>query len=160
MTLLADEPRFTETLLASMLAGGLICIATGLIDLAAASTGMESLIEPFRNADYAFLTKDEIAGAKRIVGFTPEASAYGPMCVHFAAGIALLRVLYAEGFRRIFASLIAVVLVVMAVLSTSSSAYLGLAVLGMAYASIGLGEGFSSQLGQRGLMAELLAGSA
>jgi hypothetical protein len=159
VTLLADEPRFAESLLRSILAGGVICIATGLIDLAAASAGMESLIEPFRNADYAFLTKDEIAGAKRIAGFTPEASAYGPMCVRFAGAIALLRGLYAEGFQRIFATVTAIVLVVMAVLSTSSSAYLGLAVLGVAYAANWVRRGvLSSELGQRGLMAELFAG--
>ena len=77
VTLIADEPGFTETLLAGVLAGGIVCIVTGLIDLAAASAGMESLLEPFRNADYAYLTEAEIAGLKRVVGFTPEASAYG-----------------------------------------------------------------------------------
>ena len=79
VTLMADEPGFTGTLLKALLAGGMVCIVTGLIDLAAASPGMESLLEPFRNAEYSFLTNDEVgSGARRVVGFTPEASALWP----------------------------------------------------------------------------------
>ena len=87
---MADEPGFTGTLLKALLAGGMVCIVTGLIDVAAASTGMESLLAPFRNAQYAFLTNATVAaGARRVVGFTPEASAYGPICVEFAAATGL-----------------------------------------------------------------------
>ena len=56
VTLMAYEQSFAQTLLVGMLAGGLVSIVTGLIDLAAASAGMESWLEPFRNARYAFLT--------------------------------------------------------------------------------------------------------
>ena len=159
VTLMADEPWFTKTLLISMLAGSIVCIVTGLIDLVAASTGMESLLEPFRNADYAYLTASELAGRKRVVGFTPEASAYGPICVNFAAAILLLQPLFAEGRQRVLATTIGIVLVWMAVLSTSSSAYLGLAVLGLAYLANSVRRAaFSSPMGQRGLMWELLMG--
>ena len=81
VTLMADEPGFTGTLLKALLAGGMVCIVTGLIDIAAASTGMESLLAPFRNAEYAYLTTMR-CGARKVVGFTPEASAYGPICVN------------------------------------------------------------------------------
>ena len=159
VTLLTDEPGFTKSLLTSVFAGGLVCILTGLIDLAAAWAGMESLLKPFRNADYAYLTTVEIAGQKRVVGFTPEASAYGPICVDFATAIALLRTLYAEGRQRILATLIAIGLVVMALLSTSSTAYLGLVVLGAVYVANWVRRGvLSSAFGQRGLVWELLAG--
>ena len=159
VTLMADEPWFTKTLLISVLAGSIVCIATGLIDLAAASTGMESLLEPFRNADYAYLTTVQIAGQKRVVGFTPEASAYGPICVNFAAAVLLLRPLFAEGLQRILATTIGIVLVEMALLSTSSSAYLGLAVLGLVYSANWIRRvAFSSSLAQRGLIWELLMG--
>ena len=159
VTLMADEPWFTKTLLISVLAGSIVCIATGLIDLAAASAGMESLLEPFRNADYAYLTTVQIAGQKRVVGFTPEASAYGPICVNFAAAILLLRPLFAEGLQRILATTLGIVLVEMALLSTSSSAYLGLAVLGLVYLANWVRRvAFSSPLAQRGLIWELLMG--
>jgi hypothetical protein len=159
VTLVADEPEFTETLLKGVLIGGIVCIVTGLIDLAAASTGMEGLLKPFRNADYAYLTTAEVAGVKRVVGFTSEASVYGPFCVDFAAAIALLRTLYSEGYQRILATLVAFGLVAMALLSTSSTAYFGLAILGMVYAANWVRRGLlAPALHQRGLMWELLAG--
>ena len=157
---MADEPGFTGTLLKALLAGGIVCIVTGLIDVAAASTGMESLLEPFRNAEYAYLTNASVgAGARRVVGFTPEASAYGPICVEFAAATGLLRTLYAEGQQRMHATIVAISLVVMALLSTSSTAYGGLAVLGLVYAGNWIRRAaFSSPLGQSGLLGELLVG--
>ena len=157
---MADEPGFTGSLLKALLAGGMVCIVTGLIDVAAASTGMESLLTPFRNAQYALLTNASVAaGARRVVGFTPEASAYGPMCVDFAAATGLLRTLYAEGPQRMRATIVAISLVVMALLSTSSTAYGGLAVLGLVYAGNWIRRAaFSSPLGQSGLMGELLVG--
>jgi hypothetical protein len=159
VTLMVDDPGFVETLLAGLLAGGTVCAVTGLIDLAAASTGMESLLEPFRNADYAYLTEASVADVKRVVGFTPEASAYGPICVDFAAGIGLLRTLYAEGLQRILATMVAIGLVVMALLSTSSTAYVGVAVLGLVYAANLVRRGvLASALGQQGLVWEFLAG--
>jgi hypothetical protein len=161
VTLMADERRFAKTLLISVLAGSIVCIVTGLIDLAAASTGMESLLQPFRNADYAYLTGAEIAGQKRVVGFTPEASVYGPICVNFASVILLLRPLFAEGSQRVLATTIGIVLVWMAVLSTSSTAYFGLAVLGLVYSANWVRRAaFSSPFGWRGLWGELLMGLA
>jgi hypothetical protein len=133
VALMADKPSFTKTLMIGMLVGGIVCIVTGLIDLGASSAGMEKLLEPFRNANYAYLTTGDIAGQKRVVGFTPEASAYGPMCVGFGGTILLLRHVYAEGLQRILATIIGVSLVGMAVLSTSSSTFLGLAVFGLVY---------------------------
>ena len=86
---------------------------------------------------------------RTVVGFTPEASAYGPICVEFAAAIGLLRTLYAEGHQRIFATIVAVSLVVMALLSTSSTAYARLG---------GIGIGLCGELGQaRGFFLRRLA---
>jgi hypothetical protein len=157
VSLMADEASFTKTLLKGVLTGGIVCIVTGLIDLVARSTGMESLLEPFRNAGYAYLTMDEVAGQQRIVGFTSEASVYGPLCVSFAALILLLRPLFAQGRQRMLATMIGVCLVVFAELSTSSTAYGGLAVLGMVYLANWLRRAaFASPLGQRGLLSEFL----
>jgi hypothetical protein len=156
VALMADEPWFAKTFLISMLTGGIVCIVTGLIDLAAASSGMESLLKPFRNADYAYVTTAEVVGQRRVVGFTPEAGAYGPICVNFAAAILLLRSLFPEGLKRILATSIGIGLVGMAVLSTSSTAFLGLAVLGLMYLANWIRRAaFPSPLGQRGLLWEL-----
>jgi hypothetical protein len=159
VALIASERGFLRTLLTAVLVGGVVTVATGLIDIAAASTGMSGLLEPFRNANYAFFTHTEAAGMRRVVGFTTEASAYGPICVDFAAGIGLLRTFYAEGWRRILASTVAVCLVGMALLSTSSTAYGGLAVLAVAYTANWIRRAFfASPLGQRGIVSELLVG--
>ena len=162
VALMADEPGFTKTLLAGLLIGGSACLATGLIDIAASFTGMESLLEPFRNAQYAYLTNVGTGvGLRRVVGFTPEASAYGPICVEFAAVVVLVRTLYAKSFHRIFATGLAIGLLIMATLSTSSTAYAGLAVLGLVYAGNWIRRAvFSSQVGRSGLLGELLAGLA
>ena len=159
VALMADDPGYAETLLTSILAGGVVCIATGLVDFAAASTGMESLLEPFRNAGYAFLTNVELGGVRRIVGLTPEASAYGSICVQFAAALALLRNLYAEGRQRILATITTIGLVLMAILSTSSSAYAGLSVLGLVYAANWVRRAIvSSPASRSGLLSELFVG--
>jgi hypothetical protein len=159
VTLMADEPGFTGSLLRALLAGGMVGVVTGLIDIAAASTGMASLLEPFRNAAYSYLASDAVAGARRVVGLTPEAAAYGTICVQFAAAIGLLRNLYAEGQQRMYATITAVSLVVMALLSTSSTAYGGLAVLSLVYGGNWIRRAaFSSPLGRNGLVGELLVG--
>jgi hypothetical protein len=158
--LMADQAGFAKTLLASMLAGGAVCLVAGLIDIAAASTGMQSLLTPFRTAEYSFLTEAGSATAgRRVVGFAPEASGYGPVCVQFAAAVALLRPFYDKGVQRTTAALIAVGLLVMAMLSTSSTAYLGVAVLGLAYAANWVRRAaFSHSPDQSGLVWELIVG--
>ena len=97
-------------------------------------------------------------GVRRVVGFTPEASTYGSICVQFLAAIALLRTLY-EGRQRVLATTCAASLGVLAVFSTSSTAYLGLAVLAAVYAVNWIRRAIlSSSLGQSGLVVELLVG--
>jgi hypothetical protein len=159
VTLMVDDLRFVKTLLTGLLAGGVVCVATGLIDMVAASTGMESLLAPFRNADYADLSMAGVADQRRVVGFTPEASSYGTICVEFAAAILLLQSLFAEGRQRVLAASIGIGLVVMALLSTSSTAYFGLAVFGLIYLANWVRRAaFSSPLGRRGLLWELFIG--
>jgi hypothetical protein len=159
VALVADEPGFLETLLAGVLAGGIVCVATGLVDMAAAATGMEGLLKPFRNAGYSFITEAEIAGVRRVIGLTPEASSYGTLCVPFGATLALLRNLYAGPGVRIIATITAGSLFVMAVLSTSSTAYLELAVFALVYAANWIRRlATPSSLGKSGLFGELITG--
>ena len=63
--------------LQALLWGGLAIVATGVVDLAAYHAGASALLDPFRTASYTLLTDVEAEGAKRVVGFTPEASSYG-----------------------------------------------------------------------------------
>ena len=89
----------------------------------------------------------------------PKRRRTAPICVEFAAATGLLRTLYAEGQQRMYATIISVSLVVMALLSTSSTAYGGLAVLGLVYGGNLIRRAtISSALGQSGLLWELLVG--
>lgn len=159
VTLTASELGFLKTLRMAIVTGGIVCIVTGLADLVTASVGLSALLEPFRNANYAYLTDVDVSGMKRVVGLTPEASVYGPICVDFAAAIGLLRILYPEGRERLLATVVAASLMAMALLSTSSTAYGGLAVLVLVYVLNWIRRAFfSSPLGQREVVGELLVG--
>jgi hypothetical protein len=119
--------------LQSLLWGGLAIIATGALDLAFYHAGLSSLLDPFRTASYTLLTDVEAGGAKRVVGFTPEASSYGGLCVGAASTILFLRPLFRQGAQRLLATATMLGLLVMGALSTSATAYVGCGVLGCAY---------------------------
>jgi hypothetical protein len=109
--------------------GAFILALTGVIDLVFYRAGLSELLSPFRTAHYSLLTDVEEAGTKRVVGLTPEASAYGPLCVTGASALLFLRPLYPAGRSRLAATAAFFLLVVMAFLSTSSTAIIGLVVL-------------------------------
>ena len=158
--LTAKEPGFSGAFLLGVLAAGAVCLAAGIIDMAAASTGMGSLLDSLRTADYAYLTDASTAGGRRVVGFAPEASSYGPICADFAVALGLFRPLYAEKKQQLLAAVIAVGLVIMAVLTTSSTAYGGLAVMGLILALNWVRRAVSSQsLVRIGLVSELIVGA-
>ena len=119
--------------LQALLWAGLAIVATGVIDLTAYHAGASALLDPFRTASYTLLTDVEAEGAKRVVGFTPEASSYGGISVGAAASILFLRPLYRAGAHRLLATATMLGLLVMGALSTSATAYAGSAVLGCVY---------------------------
>jgi hypothetical protein len=122
----SEEAR--RTMVKAQVLGGAILILTGLIDMFA---GASPLVAPFRTAAYALATNAEIAGAKRVVGLMPEASAFGAACLSAAMPLYFFRRILGSGLVKSLA-LPAVLagLLVMAALSTSSTAYAGLAVFG------------------------------
>jgi hypothetical protein len=158
--LTADRAQFAKTLLVGCLVGGITTFATGLIDLATSSTGFESLLEPFRNAQYSMTTGQEVSGVRKVIGLAPEASVFGPMCVQFATPLALLRSVYPKGLQRALATIVSIGLIVMAALSTSSAAYVGLSLLGTIYLIHFAMRAIYSQMDNSGLAWEVLAGIA
>lgn len=156
---MARSPDFPQQFLSGLRIGGIVMLASGILDMTATAVGQSDLLEPFRNASYAMITNAEIAGVRRVVGLMPEASAYGSGCVVFAAALAFLRHLYPAGLSRLATSLIALALIGMALLSTSSSAYAGLVFFGMAYLlNIARRLVSSSPAGKSGISAELGVG--
>jgi hypothetical protein len=108
----------------------LVCAAVNLIfgalDLITYFTNTTELFAPIRNANYAMLDEAEVAGLKRIVGSFTEASSFAAATlVYFAftSKLWLLGIKPRVTFPLALLSLCAVVL------ATSTTGYVGLAVL-------------------------------
>jgi hypothetical protein len=156
--LMARAPQFASQFLSAVLIGGAVLFGSGIADMAATALGQSALLDPFRNASYAMITNAEVAGVRRVVGLMSEASSYGSTCVTLAAALVFLRPLYAAGLPRMAATVTAVSLIVMALLSTSSSAYAGVAIFGAAnILNVGRRMISASRVGRSGLGLELVA---
>lgn len=128
-TVAAADRSMMATVGRAILVGGATLAATGLATMAADAGGMGPLLEPFRTVSYVLLTEDEALGVRRLAGLMPEASSFGALCVLYGAASGLLYPCF-EGAMRRFAAAVALTLFVMAALSTSSTAFVGLAVGG------------------------------
>ncbi|PXW50972.1 hypothetical protein [Methylobacterium sp. B4] len=117
----------------ALLSAACALVATGLVDLITFSLNLGAVLEPFRTATYALLTDVEAEGAKRVVGLMPEASSYGTACVGMAAALVFTQPLYRAGNEQVLVMVAIGGLVLMTMLSTSSTAYVGLAVFGLVY---------------------------
>ena len=133
-SILGSQVTVQRHFIMAQLLTAIALLSTGLADFATYQTHTSSLLEPFRNASYTLLSDVEAAGAKRVVGFTPEASVFGAYCVQLLATLLFLRPLFQGAFRTIVVPLTIVALLVMTLMSTSSTAYVGLAVTTMVYA--------------------------
>jgi hypothetical protein len=109
----------------------LLCLlhtGMGLLDLAGKLSGLGDVLSPIRTADYAMATNQVLAGFTRINGAFPEPSAFS------AASLACLAFSYTfwrhTGDR--LAKWLAILLVALLMISTSSTAYGGLAIMGVA----------------------------
>jgi transposase len=97
----------------------------GLVDLFGKATGAGDLLEPLRTANYALLVNVQVEGFWRIVGGHPEASGFAAVnLVAFAFTFSYWR---AIGSRLVLA--LWSVLLFLLVMSTSTTGYMGLAVL-------------------------------
>ncbi len=134
-SILGGTRRFQKVYMDAILWQGIALVVTGVVDLLTYNLGAGYLLEAFRNASYALLTDTEAVGAKRIVGLMPEASVYGTACVVGAARLLFLRPCFDDGKRRWIVPALIFALLALAALSTSSSAYIGLGVLALAYAA-------------------------
>jgi hypothetical protein len=126
----ARTSEFQRHFLRANLVAGVMLILTGILDLATQGT---DLLAPFRNANYALLTDVEIMGSKRVVGLMPEASSYGSACVGVLSVLLFLRSSFEDKLRRGVVPATIFALIVMTVLSTSSTGYVGLGILGITY---------------------------
>jgi hypothetical protein len=99
----------------------------GALDLLGKLAGIGDILRPIRSASYAMLTESSHAGFWRIAGAYSEASAFGSVslaCLSFCY-------VYWRKTRSQFAFWLSAVLLLLTVLSTSSTAYVGLTLLGI-----------------------------
>jgi hypothetical protein len=143
-TLMGEHHSFQRHYLRALLLGGLVLIGTGLLDMTMSSLGLADLLAPFRNTTGLPLANDHVLGVKRIVGLMPEASSYGGVCCEAAIALAFLRPCFGERLRNWVVPPTVVGLVVMIALSTSSSAYVGLAVSMMVFGANWLRRSFDT----------------
>jgi hypothetical protein len=103
------------------------CLHTGLglVDFIGKLAGAGDVLAPIRTAGYAMLTGDSQAGFSRIAGAYSEASTFG------AASLACLAFTYTywRKTKSVLAQWLTVTVFLLIVLSTSSTAYVGLAVI-------------------------------
>ena len=157
------EPEGRRRAFGALCLGGWVAVATGLMDYASLRLPLEAVLAPFRTASYALLVSDQALGGKRVVGLMPEASSFGLLCLGFLSLLCFLR-RGLDGERRAGLPVLLGLLAVCVWLSTSSAAYVGLALLGIVLAvdwvwrAAGLRRGAP---GRHGLAAEAwVAGGA
>jgi hypothetical protein len=108
-----------------LIAFALVHALLGWIDLGGKFTGAGDLLAPIRTASYALLSEVEVAGFWRVVGGCSEASSFAGFAL---AGLAFSYTYWRHSASRIaLAALLALLPLVM--LSTSSTAYVGGALL-------------------------------
>lgn len=117
-----------QTFLRSLYAGGAVLAATGLIDL----LGGKQFLEIFRNGTYAIFKYSTVGDFGRITGAFPEASAFGGTTAVFATFLYFAKDALQEGMlKRVVAPMVAYLLILLAVLSASSTALVGIAFLSL-----------------------------
>lgn len=128
--LLMLDARGRVWLAQGLLLGGATLVITGALSMVLPGEGGPLAI--FRNATYSIMadsTFTDIA-MTRVVGLQPEASSYGGATLGFAAILLMLRPARMLGRRwAVVEALLGIALLGFTVLSTSSGAYVGLALL-------------------------------
>jgi hypothetical protein len=125
---LARRPRFVDDFGWAVVIGAIAIGVTGLADIVTKRLGIADALSVFRTASYAFATEAEVQGFQRTIGLMPEASAFGSHAAFHFSLLLFTRDMYAPSIRaRVVLPLIAAC-GALAVLSTSSTAYVALGV--------------------------------
>ena len=125
----------------------------GVVDLGGKLAGLGDVLSGIRTASYAFLVEVSASGFWRITGAHPESSAFAIWTLA-CLGFTLVHWRTTGSHRSL---LLAVVAFVLVLLSTSTTAYVGLAVMGLIYglsAMRGLGSG---RVGRRDVLVAAVA---
>lgn len=128
---LLGVPRMRRHALYACATGGAILAVTGILDFLTQYLPLEPALAPFRTATYALITDLKVFGSKRVVGLTPEASAFGVIAMQFLVALHFLRRAMPDRFMRERAvPALVCLLLVLVWLSKSTAAYVGVALFG------------------------------
>lgn len=151
--LLEERGRLDRFRDAVLLLAGLNCLAA-VINVGELYFGLPSMLEYVRNGGYAILVGGELGGLQRVSGTFPETSAFSAFTLPL---FAFTFSLWLSKVRPTWSAVLALASLAFLLISTSGTAYFGLAVylvcLGLALAWRGLARGNVPRLG-----ALLLAG--
>ena len=122
---LGREPFLLPALKRGFSCWAVIVALAGVLDLGAKMAGLGDVFDFLRTANFAFLTQDEQAGFYRINGLSSEASGFAAAAL---TAMAYSFAMWKHGGSQLFLVLSATLLTLL-VLSTSSTAYAGLALI-------------------------------
>ncbi len=128
---LARRPGGYDTLLRALMTLTGLNIAFAVLDLLTAATHTGFILDVVHTGAYAFLTDDEAGGLKRISGSFSETSSFASFSL---ALLAVNLALFVLRVRPRLTGFHSFALVAFLLLSTSSTAYVGLAIFGLAFA--------------------------
>lgn len=113
-------------LIRGFLAASTTAAALGLIDLGGKLAGLGDVLEPIRTAAYSMMTTDVVGGFYRISGGGSEASSFAGVTMPFLA----FCVSHWRATGELRSLILSIILLGLLFLSTSSTAYGGLGILG------------------------------
>lgn len=130
---LSRTPAERQIFLKALFFGGVSVIFGALLDMSTwVIHPMSVVLKWFKTADYAYLTGAMIGNARRIEGYTPEASAFAESSAYFGAALYFLRhAIEDRNLREKWAPLVGVTCITLTFLSTSSAGYVTVAVFAM-----------------------------
>jgi hypothetical protein len=145
--LLAGKRRLEHFRNAVLLLAALNCLAAA-INWGELYLGLPSMLEYVRNAGYAILAGGELAGLQRISGTFPEASAFSGFTLPL---FAFTLSLWLSNVKPAYSGALALASLAFLLFSTSTTAYVGLAIyltcVGLILAWRGLANGRIPQMG-------------
>ena len=131
-------------------------VVLGFIDLFGKIAGLGDVLEPIRSASYAMHTNVEVAGFWRIAGAQAEASSFGAKCVSLLA----FTYCFWRGTRSTYALLLSLALLALLILSTSTTSYVGGAILALPLLASLTGAAFRDRLQKQDLLVLVAAFAA
>lgn len=126
---MAQSPSFEKQYGVALLWGAGSVIVTGAADMVSPMLHLGPIMDSFRTASYVFMLDNVVLDARRIIGLMPEASSYGTLAAALGGIIVFCRNAYSPKIKAYVALPMGLCCLVLAALSTSSSAYGALAVI-------------------------------